>query len=247
VDGDNGDWDNYDDGQWDEKCGKFNRDSSSNKVGHSSNPKYFSFFAKILDHDTDDKLCIIMYLTAGGGSKSLRVDYDKKTFVFDSIGKALKNGKKLSNGDSVEFNRWDHYYIEFNGTEDDLYLGAREYDGKGWGFYGYMQNVRTFTEKLTDEQINDLKKEQKGVPTDAYFIEPNIKISTALTKDDDPVDPDDFNDEELDSWKIDTDNDVKEHTYKKVSDYSGNKFQRKVTGDENGNITYLKTNMWKDA
>ena len=51
----------------------------------------------------------------------------------------------------------------------------------------------------------------------------------------------------MESFKIDTDTDLKEVTFKKVSDYSGNKFQRKFSGDEGANVTYIKSNMWKDS
>ena len=51
----------------------------------------------------------------------------------------------------------------------------------------------------------------------------------------------------MDSFKINTDTDLKEVTFKKVSDYSGNKFQRKFKGDEGANVTYIKSNMWKDS
>jgi len=113
--------------------------------------------------------------------------------------------------------------------------------------------IKDKPEEEDDAIINDAFTDNENTsndldnaPTSAYFIEENITIKTALTKDNDPTD-DDFNDEDLDTWKIDTDNDYKENSYKKVSDYSGNKFQRKITGDKNANITYLKSNMWKDS
>jgi len=122
-----------------------------------------------------------------------------------------------------------------------------------------IDQVRIFNKVVSDDEIDILYNEQitkykadissndlDNAPENAYFIEENITIKTALTKDNDPTD-DDFNDEDLDTWKIDTDNDYKENSYKKVSDYSGNKFQRKITGDKNANITYLKSNMWKDS
>ena len=113
---------------------------------------------------------------------------------------------------------------------------------------------------MSDDEIDTIYREQvtkykadissnnlENPPTSAYFEEETVIIKTALTLDDDPIDPDDFVTEEVESWVINTDTDIKEVTFKKVSDYTGNKFQRKFTGDENANITYLKSNMWKDS
>jgi len=148
-------------------------------------------------------------------------------------------------------------------TNDDV-RGSGSFDHDWLGrnddsyYEGTIDQVRIFNRTLSDDEIDKLYNEEKSkykadissndldnAPTSAYFIEENITIKTALTKDNDPTD-DDFNDEDLDTWKIDTDNDYKENSYKKVSDYSGNKFQRKITGDKNANVTYLKSNMWKD-
>jgi hypothetical protein len=117
--------------------------------------------------------------------------------------------------------------------------------------------IRVFNKALSDDEVDTLYDEKyqeykadissnnlDNTPTSAYFIEENITIKTALTEDD-PTN-DDFVTEDLDTWKIDDDNKYRENTYKKVSDYTGTKFQRKITGDKNANITYLKSNMWKD-
>ena len=138
-------------------------------------------------------------------------------------------------------------------------IGAdRDTDDSINDFYeGYIDQVRIFNKVLSDDEVKVLYKEQatyykadissnelQSKPTSAYFEEPNFTISTALTKDLDPTD-DDFVDEEPESFKINTDTDIKEVTFKKVSDYSGNKYQRKFSGDEGAILTYLRSEMWK--
>jgi len=173
-----------------------------------------------------------------------------------------------------EYNKWYHIATNVDDDKAEIYINNEKQDTEGYNDYwngkkiafnsrnsisGIVDQVRIFNKPLSDDEIDKLYNEEiskykadissndlDNAPTSAYFIEENVTIKTALTKDNDPTD-DDFNDEDLDTWKIDTDNDYKENSYKKVSDYSGNKFQRKITGDKNANITYLKSNMWKDS
>jgi len=149
--------------------------------------------------------------------------------------------------------------IEAPENAGELRIGYGSYSGgeKYW-LDGLVDHVEIYDKNISKDEVDKLY-EQIGklysadissnnldnAPTTAYFIEKNITIKTALTSGD-PVD-DDFNTENLESWTIDDALDIKNNTYEKVSDYSGDIFQRKVIGDEEANITYLKSLMWKDS
>ena len=158
----------------------------------------------------------------------------------------------------------DNNLIETITTSDNLLTGGDfDHDWLGRNDTDYYQSsidqLRVFNKELSDDEVNTVYNEQiatykadissnelENPPKTAYFEEPSFTLSTALTKDTSPTD-EDFVDEEMESFKIDTDTDLKEVTFKKVSDYSGNKFQRKFSGDEGANVTYIKSNMWKDS
>ena len=200
------------------------------------------------------------YITQSDNSNEDQVVTDNQNVADNKWHHAVVTANKKTHKLYIDNNKIGEWDLDVAaGTASDYsYSVGRNGEHSGKYFDGLIAQVRFFNKEVTDDEVdklyNEFEKKYKAdissndldnAPTSAYFIEENVTIKTALTKDDDPTD-DDFNDEKLDTWKIDTDNDYKENSYKKISDYSGNKFQRKITGDKNANITYLKSNMWKD-
>ena len=99
--------------------------------------------------------------------------------------------------------------------------------------------------KMKYEEIFDFFKRYKDKKLLSIVSIPSPNLLAERNRDSIVENDDDFVDEEMDSFKIDTDADIKEVTFKKVSDYSGNKFQRKFSGDEGAILTYLRSDMWK--
>jgi hypothetical protein len=264
----------YDDGQFD-KCLSLDG-SSAVKVDGANKPDFpFSVSLWVKDNDSDDGAVIYDFagakLTHYTGDNGLKI-WDKSK-VSATSGEHIsnddfihivvihtgddnkelyinKNEIDLSDGDDANNYEYNHLLIGARGDGDSVKDGY---------FKGYIDQVRIFNGALSKDEIDKTYKEQytkykadissnelENPPKTAYFEESSFTLSTALTKDTNPTD-DDFVDEEMDSFKIDTDTDIKEVTFKKVSDYSGNKFQRKFTGDEEANVTYIKSNMWKDS
>jgi hypothetical protein len=218
--------------------------------------------------ESDDKRMIAMFVNTSSTDNTgfaVYVDDDLKTKIEGNLADKLKdkNWHHLvftSNGNiyidnNLEFeNQYDYDATELNSC---FYFGCQE--DETHLSKGMIDQIRFLSKNTDDNEVDTLYNETldyfkadissnnlENPPKTAYFEEASFTLSTALTKDTNPTD-DDFVDEEVESFKIDTDTDLKEVTFKKVSDYSGNKFQRKFSGDENANVTYIKSNMWKDS
>ena len=139
-------------------------------------------------------------------------------------------------------------------VRNKIEIGAND---SGNFFVGLLDNFRMLDKALTDDEVEILYNENitiykadissnelESTLNNAYFIEPAVVVDVALS--DDIVD-DDFKTQTLESWNINTDTSVKINYYTKVSDYSGTKFQRKITANTNAVVTEMKTQMYKDS
>jgi len=119
-----------------------------------------------------------------------------------------------------------------------------------------VEHLRIFNKSVSDDELDELKNEEypyydciledgiDGDITSVFIGEEFFRIETALSSE--TITDDDFNDENMVHWDIDEVLSEKVTTYEKVLDYKGSNFQRKVIGDKNANITYLKSDMWKE-
>jgi len=163
----------------------------------------------------------------------------------DSDGYRLyAQGKLISTFDESVDTNYSKCAFGYNPNGDNAY------------YEGQLDQIRVFNRAVTDDEVKELYSEAvykldmrsnnlESAPTKAYKEEISFNVYSALTEGN-PSESD-FKLDELDSISIDTDTNILTKHFKKVSDYGGDTFQRKVVGIEKSSTTKLKTYMWKDA